>query len=564
MHFKQSKNKKSILVVYVSLFLSMILFASSSFAWFTVKDTATISSDDLAMNASAGLRVNEGESISNVITLDNVYLSEVSSVDGRNMFLPTSGNYSSETSDMFFREAGVGDQNQYFAYKNFTLTGDSDVTAIYIKGYNIVVDDQVFNGGIEIEYDSSGKPVAQVKKDQCPVRIAFIFDSAEDPIVIDPTALVDKHVKNYNAIQSITSSGSPITQITDATSFSNHFFSYNNPLVTLHGSESKDVTMVVWLESTAGSEICDRYADKKVSVNIELESNFSDTDVIMFVDDTLPDNEGAGEDGYTWINPNGSCIVVMSYYDTVSKSNKTVVMYEIDETHWRAPIPKTVVTDISFYRFSLEDEIIYNAWYTKEGVNNGISSNVSKWLNEMGKSLEESRGDNLTYTAIHGNGYSVTNNEAERLSPGIGFWDYDNASGGESGGESGGNTGGGNNSGDYYKYGFSVNFEKSWIIQNLKDAGYTMYVVIGSPDDTSGQTADGTAYPMVTDTSNYRRCSVDGLHLQEGSIVKRFELKSKYGHIKPLYLAYGQFSLKLDKGYNYTAIVNNSDKIQIQ
>lgn len=564
MHFKQSKNKKSILVVYVSLFLSMILFASSSFAWFTVKDTATISSDDLAMNASAGLRVNEGESISNVITLDNVYLSEVSSVDGRNMFLPTSGNYSSETSDMFFREAGVGDQNQYFAYKNFTLTGDSDVTAIYIKGYNIEVDDQVFNGGIEIEYDSSGKPVAQVKKDQCPVRIAFIFDSAEDPIVIDPTALVDKHVKNYNAIQSITSSGSPITQITDATSFSNHFFSYNNPLVTLHGSESKDVTMVVWLESTAGSEICDRYADKKVSVNIELESNFSDTDVIMFVDDTLPDNENAGEDGYTWINPDGSCIVAMSYYDTVSKSNKTVVMYEIDETHWRAPIPRTVVTDISFYRFSLEDEIIYNAWYTKEGVNNGISSNVSQWLSEMGKSLEESRGDNLTYTAIHGNGYSVTNNEAERLSPGIGFWDYDNASGGESGGESGGNTGGGNNSGDYYKYGFSVNFEKSWIIQNLKDAGYTMYVVIGSPDDTSGETADGTAYPMVTDTSNYRRCSVDGLHLQEGSIVKRFELKSKYGHIKPLYLAYGQFSLKLDKGYNYTAIVNDSDKIQIQ
>lgn len=564
MHCTHRKNKKSILVVYVSLFLSMILFASSSFAWFTAKDTATISSDDLSMNASAGLRVNEGESIGNIISLENVYLSEVSSVDGRNMFLPTSGNYSSETSDMLFREATVGDQNKYFAYKNFTLTGDSDVTAIYVKGYSIVVDDQVFNGGIEIEYDSSGKPVAQVKKDQCPVRIAFIFDSAEDPIVIDPTALVDKHVKNYNAIQSITNSGSPITQITDATSFSNHFFSYNNPLVTLHGSEAKDVTMVVWLESTAGSEICDRYADKKVSVNIELESNFSGTDVIMFVDDTLPDNDGAEEDGYTWINPNGSCIVAMSYYDTVSESNKTVVMYEIDETHWRAPIPDTVVTDISFYRFSLEEEIIYNAWYTKVGVNDGISPNVSKWLTEMGKSLEESRGDNLTYTAIRGNGYSVTDNEAERLSPGIGFWDYDNTSGGGSGGESGGNTGGGNDSGDYFQYGFNVNFEKDWIIQNLRDAGYTMYVVIGSPDDTSGETADGTAYPMVTDTSNYKRCSVDGLYLQEGSIVKRFELKSKYGDVKPLYLANGQFSLKLDRGCIYSADVNNSDKIQMQ
>ena len=112
--------KKRALIAYVSLFLAVMLFSSGTFSWFTVKDTATIESDELTMIASSGLRVNEGEDISNVISLDNVNLSEVSSVDGRNVFLPISGSYSSNTNEMFFREATVGDQNKYFAYKDFT------------------------------------------------------------------------------------------------------------------------------------------------------------------------------------------------------------------------------------------------------------------------------------------------------------------------------------------------------------------------------------------------------------------------------------------------------------
>ena len=64
---KSGKNKKSLLIVYVSLFLALILFSTATFSWFTFFDTATIESDELIMNASTGLRVNEGEEISNII-----------------------------------------------------------------------------------------------------------------------------------------------------------------------------------------------------------------------------------------------------------------------------------------------------------------------------------------------------------------------------------------------------------------------------------------------------------------------------------------------------------------
>ncbi len=556
--------KKRILIAYVSLFLAVMLFSSVTFAWFTAKDTATIESDEFSMNASSGLRVNEGEDISNIISLDNVYLSEVSSVDGRNIFLPISGSYSSNTDEMFFREATVGDQNKYFAYKDFTLTGDSKVTSIYVKGYNIEVIDAngntyKYNGGTEIVYEN-GIPVSQVKKEECPVRIAFITDSADTPTVIDPTALVDKHVTNYNAVNTISSMGTPSTIKTAFTSFSNHFFSYNNPIFTLHGSESKDVTMVVWLEGTADSSVSDKFANATVSVDVELESNFSDTELIFFVDDTIGDDDTNVKH---WINSNNSCIVTMSYYDDADKANKTVVMSPVagSTTKWYAPIPKSVTTNIYFYRYSLTDEIIYNAWYTNAGVNNATSDRVKNdWLkNDYSAygALQTDRGTATTYTALRGNGHgdvpsSDPDLQKKRLSPCIGFWGY-TTSGGGSGGDSGGS---GDSSGDsgstsLISMGFSVNIpdSKNWISSNLKN-GYAMYAVI-----STGGTE--TKYKLTTDTNDYKRCSVENLMITKGSVLKRFELISTYD-LKKLELSN---EVTLNSSYNYSYRVDDTKDI---
>lgn len=565
MHKKVQSAKKNITIVYVSLFLAMILFSTATFSWFTAKDTATILSDSLQMNASSGLRVNEGEEISNIISLKDIHLSEVSSVDGRNMFLPLSCNYSSDTYDMIFREASVGDQNEHFAYKNFTLTGDSELTQIYLKSYNIQVTDKngvtyKYNGGTEINYENK-IPVSQVAKVECPVRIAFIQDSANKPVVIDPTALVDEHVTNYNVVEAISSAGFATCTTSDYTSFSNHYFSYNNPLFELFGSESKNVAMVVWLEGGASSTVSDKFADATISVDVELESNFSNFIDIFFVDDTIGDDDTNVKH---WINPNDDCIVCMAYYDITDKTTKTVVMNPLSKTQWHTTIPSDVTTDIYFYRYSLTDEVIYNAWYTSENVNDATSSKVKNtWLpayTNYNGLLQTDRGTAVTYTALRGNGYGdVADNDADlqkkRLSPCIGFWDYTTSGGGESGG---GNTGGGGETGDtkpIVKIGLAVEgFEgdKAWISTDLRN-GFSMYAVL-SKDGVE------TREKLTTDTNDYKRVETKNLNVINGSVLKGFVLTNDSGYSKPMFAMVNEEVL--DSDYNYTFHINTDNKIE--
>ncbi len=533
--------KKKLVSSYISLFLSLAVLITTTISWFTIKDTASVKSDAFTMYSSSGLRVNEGEDISNHIILENVYLYESSSVDGRNMFFPSKGSLTSNTSEMIFREGSAGDINKTYVHKNFTLHGDSAVTHIYVKSYNITVDDQVFNGGTEITYDSSGKPLAQVKKQECPVRIAFISDSAKNPVVIDPTALVDGHVKNYNAVKTIYSNGSPLLEQTKASSFSNHYFSYNKPLFELIGTKPLDVTMVVWLEGTGGN--CDKYAGKNISIDIELESNYSDTEIIYFIDDTIPDNEGATEDGWTWINDDGDCIVTMAYYDPSDKMTKTVVMNPVSDTKWYAPLPKNITTDIAFYRYSLTDEIIYNAWYTEANVNNETSGTVQNWLkdsayNSFGNKLQTDRGTSNTYTARRGNGYSVTNVESERLSPCIGFWDY--TSGGSSGG--GGTT--------------QTNITINATVKDCTSSGW-VYTNACANDSLHIVFDDGTSYKMSATGHNY--FSTNEIPAKSTAKLKGFEMRDSSNKAYKTFYLDSYITLANNDWYNFE--IDYQDKL---
>ena len=527
--------KKPLLVSYISLFLTFSVLVTSVFSWMTVNDAASVDSELLTMNASSGLRVNEGESITNVISIDNVTLSEASSVDGRNIYFPVSydyendidvencvyykntnnwsvvyiyywsgdnknmltwpgspmeaiggGVYSAEistdaeyvvfnggddtnktqnielegtgkiydngtwseytpsnriTNNINFREGTVGDKNNLYAYKNFTLYGDSAITYVYIKSYKITVGDQTFDGSTEIIYDEDENgnqiPKEQKKKEECPVRIAFIKDSSEEPVVIDPTALVQQYAEQYKAVGNTDLQGKPTLNQTNAGAFSQYYL-LTAPIFTLYGTESLDVTMVVWLEGTGKN--CNHYIGEDVSVEIELESNVTGYETITFVDDTRPDQAGGSSN---WIGGNGNCIVTMCYKDINSDgAYKTVVMNQVNgsTTKWTAPIPANVVTDISFFRLGLSDEVIYNAWHTKEGVNGELNTSIkddANWLikGELQSSREKKNdegkiiGNYLVYTAVRGNGYGyVPENdpdlEKKRLSPCIGYWGY--------------------------------------------------------------------------------------------------------------------------------------------
>ena len=473
-----------------------MVLVGTTVSWFTIKDNANINSNIMNFNSGTGLRVNDGEDITNHIKVDNFKIDEASSVDGRNLFFPNNNVDSDNnlTYSLQYRDATVGDKNQRFLYKDFTVSADSKETNVYVKSYTIKVGNETFNGSTQILFEDKNnplKPTGIVTHDACPIRIAFITDSQDKPTVFDPTALVDRYAKTYPAISSTALDTGLVINTENSTSisFSDYYYAVGKPIFTLEGTTPKKVTMVAWLEGTGDN--CDKYAGKDLSIDIELESNFKDMEWITFVDDTVGDNDPSVTH---WINKDKDCIVTMTYKDitTTGSPYRTVIMQENDKDAkgnptWVAPIPEKVVTDITFNRYSLNDEMIYNAWYTRKDV----ETMWAKKLNTDRKKapLQESREINGTrktvYTALGGNGYSTTEDISERLSPCLGYWDYENiSSGGSSSGGGSGSGGSGSGGGIVedpnakIKIGIDFNItanNKNWIKSNINDNGYTMY-----------------------------------------------------------------------------------------
>lgn len=467
-------NTKKVTTSYVALFLVLSIFAVSTFSWFTIRDTATIDSETFSLESAAGMRVNKGEEIRNTITVKQAKLKEASSVDGRNMFFPVDRGYgdkgqSVDTSEMKFREGTVGDKNDGYIYSDFTLTGQTGgQVEVYVKSYKVEVTNkytkktEVYDGATHITVDGNKKPSTYLAyQNPCPIRIAFIRNSAEASTVIDPTAIIDSYADECQAVSSVNSLGSATTTKAKGRSFSDYYFGTGAPLFTLDGLKSQNITMVAWLEATG--ENCDAYEGQEVSITVELESNWKDMEYVTFVDNTVGDTE-AGKT--KWVGNDG-CFLVMTYYDENFANPKSVVMSESKRDgnkpiEWIAYLPKDKKTNISFMRYSkVKEKIkldgihdvkvgrIYNVWHTTADVNDWIAANNSgngvnayKWSHEINKEhgLQKYRTDDgtengkieNTYYAVHGNGYASTTTVAENVAPCIGYWGttYPKSSGG--------------------------------------------------------------------------------------------------------------------------------------
>ena len=469
-------NTKKVTTSYVALFLVLSIFAVSTFSWFTIRDTATIDSDTFSLESAAGMRVNKGEEIRNTITVKQAKLKEASSVDGRNMFFPVDRGYgdkgqSVDTSEMKFREGTVGDKNNGYIYSDFTLTGQTGgQVEVYVKSYKVEVKNkntgntEVYDGATHITVDGNSKPSTYLAyQNPCPIRIAFIRNSAEASTVIDPTAIIDNYADECQAVSSVNSLGSATTTKAKGRSFSDYYFGTGAPLFTLDGLKSQNITMVAWLEATG--ENCDAYEGQDVSITVELESNWKDMEYVTFVDKTKGDADDDENTELRWVG-NAGCFLVMTYYDENFENPKSVVMSESKSDgkkpiEWIAYLPKDKITNISFMRYSkVKEKIkldgtndvevgrIYNVWHTTAEVNTWIAANKSgngekafNWSHEINKNgLQTYRTDDgtkngnkeNTYYAVHGNGYGDTPTVAENVAPCIGYWGttYPNSSGG--------------------------------------------------------------------------------------------------------------------------------------
>lgn len=454
--FRRSVRKK-LAKTYVSLFLIFVIAASSTFAWFYAHVSVEVSSPDYKFQSAASLRVNNNKSSGNKLHIEGCFLDEASSVDGRNIYLPLSGNFSSNTADMIFREANAGDRvidedtaqvyvdnpdlKGHFIYKSFELKGSSNETDVFIKSYKIEVSNGktaenpevngVYQDELDITYNSNNVPTDQhVPPEYCPIRLAFIDDSANTPVVIDPSANVEGYVENCNAVRNIDDYGKPTTQQTNVHSFATYYYN-KTPLFTIPGNTEREVTLVVWLEGTMNSGNTDKYIGKKISIDIDIESNFADMDTIQFIDAT-PQH---------WVSDDNTT-VICSYMDPFSEEGryKTVEMtksqnYASDYT-WNCQIPKRAISDISFYRLtppnSSEGEgWVWNSWHTYEGVDGTIQTDDARNHKVDGKALQDNRQyeddygnkhNYLIYKAFYGNGYNKTTVTSKRLAPCIGYW----------------------------------------------------------------------------------------------------------------------------------------------
>lgn len=563
--------RKKLAISYVSLFLVFTLVLVTTVAWFTVKDTASINSQAFSLESSAALRVNDGqEDLSNHLVVKGFKLEEASSVDGRNMFFPSEGNFKDSTSAMKFREGTAGDRNKTYVYKDFKLNADSDMTNVYIKGYNITIvsaDGKTvlgkFDGSTEIIRDDKGVPVDQKVYDPCPLRLAFITDSSKTPVVIDPSALIDAHAKNYNAVSSTNMNGSPATKLSSCKTFSDFYFYSGESLFTLLGQKPLDVTLVAWFEGAYEDQsVYDKYAGASVTIDVELESNYNDMEAITFIDKTR------GDDGNEkpWIKTD-DCIVTMQYKDT-DTTQKTVVMKDLGEVNgyntWTAALPKDVTTDISFFRFSTTNNIIYNSWHTKKDVNGELSPTAQGWIDDNVDNkdlypLQENRIVNgnrsLVYTARRGNGYSKTDNTAQRLSPCIGYWDY----------SPGGSTvettvpsattptSGGGSSEDIVTTSVYLNIPDSrgWLRSDLATGRYTPYVIY----NYNGQK---TEHMMKVTSPDGGRCELENCPAPKNSTVNGFKFVNNTDSTVKYIAVAGEYMFSTS--YNVTYEVNNDDK----
>ena len=559
--------RKKLAISYVSLFLVFTLVLVTTVAWFTVKDTASINSQAFSLESSAALRVNDGqEDLSNHLVVKGFKLEEASSVDGRNMFFPSEGNFKDSTSAMKFREGTAGDRNKTYVYKDFKLNADSDMTNVYVKGYNITIvsaDGKTvlgkFDGSTEIIRNDKGVPVDQKVYDPCPLRLAFITDSSKTPTVIDPSALIDEHAKNYNAVSSTNMDGSPATKLSSCKTFSDFYFYSGESLFTLLGQKPLDVTLVAWFEGAYEDQsVYDKYAGASVTIDVELESNYNDMEAITFIDKTRGDK---GENT-PWIKTD-DCIVTMQYKDT-DTTQKTVVMKYLGSVDgyntWTAALPKDVTTDISFFRFSTTNNIIYNSWHTKDNVNGELSPTAQNWIknDEDLYPLQESRIVNgnrsLVYTAKRGNGYGKTDDTAQRLSPCIGYWDYSpSGSTVETTAPSPTTPTSGGGSSEDLKINTGVYLDipgnKQWLRDYLKSGDYKPYVVYKYEGKETNH--------LMQFNSDGSRCTLDNCIAPRGSRVIGFKFVNEKGNHTLLIPAKNEYIFSTP--FNVSYEVTNDD-----
>lgn len=155
---KFKKLDTSKLIPIIAIVEVFILIAVSSYAWYFFSADKTLSSGIITVNADSGLEIDFKDAdkstyidIFDYVDRDNFAFEPATSVDGRNIFFPTTGTFgSTDTSSMIFREGTVNDINSKYLNIDFELTNTTSRTMeVYLSSrssFTISKDSDRVNG----------------------------------------------------------------------------------------------------------------------------------------------------------------------------------------------------------------------------------------------------------------------------------------------------------------------------------------------------------------------------------------------------------------------------------
>ena len=324
----------------VAFFLIFSLIIGTTFAWFMDNRSSRVSEDYITIAADEGLRMQYGNNmlLSEPIQIDSVanMLSECSSLDGRDIFFPTS-NYADgssltsgcETGDLLFRSAGVNDKNTNYISIDFTLTTDSD-TGVWISNES---------------YISGAASEA--------VRVSLDKNDGTEPLVFDTTETGRAY--NHNVVSNIDSSGA-VTNLAEQTPLALGDYYYgnvkDNVLFYMDAGEKLDMTMTIWLEGADDDCTSAVYDKNDLAIHIKFATGVNDAKLITFVDETY-EKWIAGSEKFMYVQDKDS----LAFYEMIPSRN-----LEKDHT-WTVYLPKTVA-DIQFIQKAPKerDESFWEVW----------------------------------------------------------------------------------------------------------------------------------------------------------------------------------------------------------
>lgn len=256
------------------------------------------------------------------------------------------------------------------------------------------------------QYNGSNKKYYVNKDETSYANLGIIDDEILSYPVISPGVSAGFQ-RQYSPVVSINSAGSA-TEITPAFASSFDDYLYGNlalsnntvdrTLFTINPGETKDLSLIIWLEGTDPDCTVDTYAGNKVEMNFvfSVGDNEDDTYIYRFYDQT---KESWTEDSQTYYGVKYDPVIQL-YDETEHRGYK--MTYNSNGKYWQCTAPADLVSDYSNHEINFrrvnpwDEDMVWNYWYA-----GSIDRKMQKYAKE---DLQVDRKDVYSFTAFANGG----------------------------------------------------------------------------------------------------------------------------------------------------------------